>query len=577
MKHLKALMRPYKKEAILGPLFKLLEAGFDLCVPLAVAAIIDHGIKAQDVRRIWLFAGVLVILAAVGLAAAVTAQYFAARAAVGVATELRQSLFDKVQSLSFSQTDKLGTSTLITRMTGDVNQVQTGVNLFLRLFLRSPLIVFGAAIMAFAVDRKISLIFFGVILLLAAVVFGIMLAGIPLHKRVQGKLDAVTGRVRRNLTGVRVLRAFGQEEEEREAFSEENGALVSMQRFVGRVSALLNPATYVLINAGIILLIYTGAIQMESGDLTQGEMVALYNYMTQILVELVKLASLIITLTRSAACMRRVGDVLDIAPDGELYAGVIPEKGEGNHVEFRDVSFRYGGAGADSLSHITLHAERGETVGVIGGTGSGKSTLVNLIPRFYDATEGEVLVDGVSVSKQDRSALRGRVGIVMQRAELFAGTVRDNLLFGNGNATDEELRQALAAAQAEETFREKGGLDAPVSQKGANLSGGQKQRLTVARALVRRPDILILDDASSALDFATDAALRRAIRELPYHPTVFMVSQRASGLRHADRILVLDDGCAVGLGTHDELMETCDVYREIYFSQYDDSEEGGRA
>ena len=574
MKHLFARMGRYKKESILGPLFKLLEAGFDLCVPLVVAALIDQGIEAGSVPTVWGCVGLLVLLAVVGLLAAVTAQWFAARASVGVATGLRQSLFDKIMSLSFSQIDRLGTSTLLTRATSDVGQVQTGVNLFLRLFLRSPLIVFGAMAMAFVVGGELAWIFVCAIVLLSAVVFGIMLVSIPLYQKVQKRMDAVTGGVRQTLNGVRVVRAFGREEEEVASFGEKNDALATLQQFVGRISALLNPLTYVIINAAVILLLHFCAVRVEFGNLTQGQVVALYNYISQILVELVKLANLIITLTRSAACMRRVGAILDMEPDmaeGET----VPAEGAEFRVEFDHVSLSYGEGGDETLTDISFRARPGETVGIIGGTGSGKSSLVHLIPRFYDATSGRVLLDGVDVKEQGIAALRRRVGTVMQKSVLFSGTVRENLLFGNESATDGELLEALRAAQATQVVVDKGGLGARVEQSGRNFSGGQKQRLTVARALVRRPEILILDDASSALDFATDAALRRAIRELPYRPTVFVVSQRTSSLRHADRILVLDDGLLVGQGTHEELLATCEVYREIHESQYrkEDGEE----
>lgn len=575
MKHLFARMGRYKKESVLGPLFKLLEAGFDLCVPLVVAALIDQGIEQGSAPTVWGCVGLLALLAIVGLLAAVTAQWFAARASVGVATGLRQSLFDKIMSLSFSQIDSLGTSTLLTRTTSDVGQVQTGVNLFLRLFLRSPFIVFGAMAMAFAVGGELAWIFVGAIVLLSVVVFGIMLLSIPLYQKVQKRMDAVTGGVRQTLGGVRVVRAFGREEEEIASFGEKNDALAALQQFVGRISALLNPLTYVIINAAVILLLHFCSVRVELGTLTQGQTVALYNYISQILVELVKLANLIITLTRSAACMRRVGAILDMEPD-MAQGETRPDEDAEFRVEFDHVSLTYGEGGDETLTDVSFRVRPGETVGIIGGTGSGKSSLVHLIPRFYDATGGRILVDGVDVKEQDTAALRRRVGIVMQKSVLFSGTVRENLLFGNENATDGELLEALRAAQAAGVVVDKGGLGARVEQSGRNFSGGQKQRLTVARALVRRPEILILDDASSALDFATDAALRRAIRELSYKPTVFVVSQRTSSLRHADRILVLDDGLLVGQGTHEELLASCEVYREIHESQYrkEDGEEG---
>ena len=576
MKHLFAQMGRYKKESVLGPLFKLLEAGFDLCVPLVVAALIDQGIEKGSVPTVWGCAGLLALLAVVGLLAAVTAQWFAARASVGVATGLRQSLFDKIMSFSFSQVDKMGTSTLLTRTTSDVGQVQTGVNLFLRLFLRSPFIVFGAMAMAFVVGGELAWIFVCAIVLLSIVIFGIMLVSIPLYQKVQKRMDGVTGGVRQTLDGVRVVRAFGREEAEVASFGEKNDALATLQQFVGRISALLNPLTYVIINAAVILLLHFCSLRVEMGSLTQGQVVVLYNYISQILVELVKLANLIITLTRSAACMRRVGAVLDTEPDMEQGETQALEDAE-FRVEFEGVSLSYTEGGDETLTDISFRVRPGETVGIIGGTGSGKSSLVHLIPRFYDATGGRILVDGVDVREQNIVALRRRVGIVMQKSVLFSGTVRDNLLYGNESATDGELLEALRAAQAAGVVVEKGGLGARVEQSGRNFSGGQKQRLTVARALVRRPEILILDDASSALDFATDAALRRAIRELPYKPTVFLVSQRTSSLRHADKILVMDDGLLVGQGTHEELLASCEVYREIHESQYrKEDEEGGK-
>lgn len=580
MKHLLRYLKKYRKESFLGPLFKLLEATFDLCVPLVVASIIDRGIFGEggpDMAHVLRCCGILVGLALVGLLAAVTAQWFAAKAAVGVATSLRQALFDKTQALSFAGIDKQGTSTLLTRMTSDVNQVQSGVNLFLRLFLRSPFIVLGAMVMAFVLDKETAWIFLGVILLLSLVVFGIMLITMPLYRRVQKRLDGVTAATRETLSGVRVLRAFCREEEEKEEFARRNNALSKAQLFVGRISALMNPATYVLVNAGVILLLYTGGIRVDRGEVTTGEVVALYNYLSQILVELVKLANLIITLTRSVACMHRVGAVLELAPEASV--GRTPteeEQADAPRIRFSDVSLRYPGAGDETLSHIDLSVYPGETVGIIGGTGSGKSSLVHLVPRFYDITGGELVVDGLSVSQWDPTLLRKRIGIVMQKAEIFSGTVRENLLYGNEEAEDEALWEALSAAQLAETVKEKGGLSARIEQKGRNLSGGQRQRLSVARALVRRPEILILDDASSALDYATDAKMRKAIAALPYHPTVLIVSQRTASLSKADKILVLDDGEAVGLGTHEELLSSCQVYREIYESQYGKEEIHGK-
>ena len=572
MKRLLRYLTPYKKECILGPLFKLLEATFELFIPLVIASIIDRGIGTGETGYIWKMGAVLLVLALIGLVSAITAQYFAAKAAVGFAASLKHALFGHIQSLSFSARDQLGTSTMITRLTSDVNQVQSGVNLTLRLFLRSPFIVFGAMIMAFVVDPGAAWIFAVTIPILMIVVFGIMFWTMPLYKKTQSELDGVTGSVRENLTGVRVIRAFRKEEEERERFRQRHAALTDAQEFVGKMAALMNPVTYVIINGAVAVLIYVGALRVDQGFLTQGELVALYNYMSQILVELIKLASLIIGLTKSVACGNRIQAVLDMVPDmafpEEIPEGLPPASGAAE-VTFRGVGLRYADAGGHALQGITFTALPGETIGVIGGTGAGKSSLVNLIPRFYDATEGEVLVDGVNVRRYPKAALRGKIGVVPQKAVLFKGSIRENLRWGNPDADDNILSEALEAAQAAEIVAGKeGGLDYEIAQGGKNLSGGQRQRLTIARALVRRPSVLILDDSASALDFATDAALRQAIRQLPYHPTVFIVSQRAASLMHADKILVLDDGQIVGMGRHEELLQSCEVYAEIYTSQF---------
>ena len=566
-------MKEYRKESVCAPLFKLLEALFELFVPLVMARIIDIGIANGDRGYIVRMCLVMAALGLIGLACSITAQYFAAKAAVWFAATVRHELFAHIQSLSFSEMDVCGTSTLITRMTSDINQVQSGVNLFLRLFLRSPFIVFGAMVMAFTIDVKAAMIFVVVIPVLCVIVFGIMLASIPLYRKVQERLDRVTGMTRENLQGVRVIRAFRREEKEIEAFEQGNEALVGIQVLSGRISALMNPLTYVVINGGLLVLLYTGAIRVDGGFITQGAVVALVNYMSQILVELVKLANLIINVTKAIACGNRIGAIMDLEPDVVSGAGVPhpekPEKGKIPAVEFDHVSFRYKNAGADSLTDITFRAMPGETIGIIGGTGSGKSSLVSLIPRLYDVREGSVRVNGTDVRAYQLDALRNKVGMVMQKAVLFAGTIRDNLLWGNENATEEELREAIHAAQADEVvFEGKGGLDAVVEQEGRNFSGGQKQRLTIARALVRHPEILILDDSSSALDFATDARLRQAIRDLAGERTVFIVSQRASTIQYADQILVLDDGAVVGMGRHEDLLENCEVYQEIYYSQF---------
>ena len=567
-------MKAYKKEAVCAPLFKLLEALFELFVPLVMARIIDIGIADGNRPYIVQMCLLMAALGLIGLVCSITAQYFSAKAAVGFAARLRHELFAHIQSLSFSEMDVHGTSTLITRMTSDINQVQSGVNLFLRLFMRSPFIVFGAMIMAFTIDVKAALVFVVVIPILCVIVFGIMLASIPMYKKVQERLDRVTGMTRENLQGVRVIRAFRQEKKEMEAFDSGNEALVKIQMLSGRISALMNPLTYIVVNGGLVVLLYTGAVRVDGGLITQGAVVALVNYMSQILVELVKLANLIINVTKAIACGNRIENVMELKPgivSGEQKKAAVAsaEHAQAPKVEFSHVNFRYKNAGADSLTNISFRAEKGQTIGIIGGTGSGKSSLVSLIPRFYDVREGSVKVDGIDVREYDLQQLRGRVGIVMQKAVLFAGTIRENLLWGNENATEEELREAIHAAQADEVvFEGKGGLDAFVEQEGRNFSGGQKQRLTIARALVRHPEILILDDSASALDFATDAKLRRAIRDLSGEMTVFIVSQRASTIQYADQILVLDDGEIAGCGTHEELLENCSVYQETYYSQF---------
>ena len=570
MKHLYPYLRRFRKESILAPLFKMLEATFDLLVPMVVADIIKVGIAGGDTMYIWTRCGLLVLMALIGLLCSFTAQYFAARAAIGTSTGLRHELMAHIQSLSFSELDTLGVSTLITRMTSDVNQVQNGLNMFLRLFLRSPFIVAGAMIAAFTIDTQIALIFLAAIPVLAVIVFGIMRITSPMYKTVQARLDAVTGATRENLSGVRVVRAFGREDAEEENFVQQNGSLNAMQLKVGRIAALMNPLTYVVVNLGIIGILYFGANKIGSGALLSGDVVALVNYMSQILVELVKLANLVVLLTRAIASMGRVSQVLDTPS-----TMVFPEKpvsvdaASDVAVAFDHVSLRYQGAGAESLSDVTFTAKKGQTIGVIGGTGSGKTTLVSLIPRFYDATKGQVTLLGQPITAYSKEELNRHVAVVMQKAQLFKGTIRSNLLWGNENATDEELWHALSIAQSEDFVRQKPGkLDDPVEQGGRNLSGGQRQRLTIARALVGHPDILILDDSASALDYATDAALRKALRTLPAETTLFIVSQRTSSLRHADQIIVLDDGHVVGIGTHDALMQTCEVYREIHESQF---------
>lgn len=568
MKQLLSYLKQYKKECILGPLFKLLEALFELLVPLVMTSIIDVGIRYGDREYILQRCGILVLLAVVGLVCSITAQYFAAKAATGFSARLRSALFSHVQSLSYSEIDTLGSATMITRMTSDVNQLQNGVNLALRLLLRSPFVVFGAMLMAFTIDVPGALVFAVAIPILLAVVFAIILVTIPMYQRVQSSLDGVTAATRENLNGVRVLRAFRKEPEEVEGFSQKNQFLNRLQLRVGRISNLLNPGTYVILNLAVVALLYTGAIRVNAGALTQGQLVALYNYMSQILVELIKFANLIITMTKAAACGNRIQDVFSVRP-GQI-SGTCRPKGElRGQVEFRHAAITYQKAGAEALSDVSFLARPGQTVGIIGGTGSGKSTLVNLIPRFYDATRGQVLVDGVDVQDWDMEALRRRIAVVPQKAVLFRGTIRSNLLWGREDATQAELQAALSVAQAMEIVQGKEqGMDAVVEQGGRNLSGGQRQRLTIARALVRQPEILILDDSASALDYATDARLRAAIGALENPPTTFVVSQRAASIRTADWILVLDDGRVVGQGTHEALLRTCEVYQEIYYSQF---------
>ena len=564
-------MKPYTKECILAPLFKVLEVAFELCVPLIVAAIIDKGIGGEDKGYILRNSGVLLLLGVLGLLSTIVAQYFSAKAACLFARDVKSGLFSHVGRLSYADLDKLGNARLLTSLTSDINQVQSGVNLALRLFLRSPLVVFGAMIMAFTIDVPSAVPFVIVIPLLSVVVFGIMLVSIPLYKRVQGALDKVLGRTRENLNGVRVIRAFGREKEETAAFGEDNKLLTRAQKFVGRISALLNPVTYAIINLGIVLLIWRTSFKVNEGALTQGEVVALWNYMSQILVELIKLANLIITITKAVACGNRIGAVLTMEPS-QSYPDKEPLRvDDAPAIEFRNVSLTYHEGADAALSSLSFSIARGETVGIIGGTGSGKSSLVHMIPRFYDAVSGEVLVDGCNVKDYPKESLLSKIGIVPQKTTLFHGSIRDNLKWGKKDATDEECLTAIRTAQAEDVLAAKGGLDAMVEQGGRNLSGGQRQRLSIARALVRRPEILILDDAASALDFATDAALRRAIAK--EKGTVLIVSQRISSIRYADKILVLDDGRLVGLGTHDELYAGCEVYREIYESQHKREEE----
>lgn len=582
MKRLMMYLKDYKKESILAPLFKLLEAFFELMVPLVMANIIDYGISNRNMGYIGKMGLLLLLLGVVGLASSITAQFFAAKAAVGVSTKLRQALFDHIEDLSFTDIDKAGTSTMITRMTSDVNQVQSGINMTLRLFLRSPIIVFGAMIMAFTIDVKCALIFVVAIPLLSIVVFGIILSTIPMYKKVQSRLDQVLGITRENLTGVRVIRAFHQEAKEEERFRENNEALSAMQIFVGKISACMNPVTYIIVNGAIIALIYTGAVQVNIGNLSQGEVVAIINYMNQILVELVKLANLIVTMTKALACADRVASVFEIGADA-AYVGAQNQKladkvdKSAPFLDFKHVSLTYQGAGAPTLQDMNFTVNRGDTVGIIGGTGSGKTSLVNLIPGFYPATEGEILLEGRDIRTMSDDELRGRIGVVPQKAVLFKGTIRSNLQWGKPDATEEEMWKALELAQASEVVDGKPGkLDATVAQNGKNFSGGQRQRLTIARALVREPEILILDDSASALDYATDAKLRAALRTLEDKTTTFIVSQRASTIRHADKIIVLDDGEIAGVGTHDELLKDCTVYQEIYYSQYPEQRGGVR-
>lgn len=582
MKRLIMYLKDYKKESILAPLFKLLEAFFELMVPLVMANIIDYGISNRNMGYIGKMGLLLLLLGVVGLASSITAQFFAAKAAVGFSTKLRQALFDHIEDLSFTDIDKAGTSTMITRMTSDVNQVQSGINMTLRLFLRSPIIVFGAMIMAFTIDVKCALIFVVAIPLLSVVVFGIILSMIPMYKKVQSKLDQVLGITRENLTGVRVIRAFHQEAKEADRFRENNEALSAMQIFVGKISACMNPVTYIIVNGAIIALIYTGAVQVNIGNLSQGEVVAIINYMNQILVELVKLANLIVTMTKALACADRVASVFDIGADA-AYVGAQDQKladkvdKKAPFLDFKHVSLTYQGAGAPTLQDMNFTVNRGDTVGIIGGTGSGKTSLVNLIPGFYPVTEGEILLEGRDIRTMSDEELRGRIGVVPQKAVLFKGTIRSNLQWGKPDATEEEMWKALELAQASEVVDGKPGkLDATVAQNGKNFSGGQRQRLTIARALVRNPEILILDDSASALDYATDAKLRAAIRTLEDKTTTFIVSQRASTIRHADKIIVLDDGEIAGMGTHDELLKDCTVYQEIYYSQYPEQRGGVR-
>lgn len=576
MKGLLIYLKDYKKESVLGPLFKLLEASFELFVPLVMAAIIDKGIANGDQKYIIRMCLVMIGLGVIGLVCSITAQYFAAKAAVGFSTKLRHALFGHIQSLSFTEMDTIGTSTLITRMTSDINQVQSGVNLVLRLFLRSPFIVFGAMIMAFTIDVKTAMIFVVTIPLLSIVVFGIMLITIPLYRKVQAALDGVLGVTRGNLTGVRVIRAFGKEKEEKIRFQEKNQNLTKIQTYVGKISGLMNPITYVIINAAVVALIWQGGVEVNIGNITQGEVIALVNYMSQILVELVKLANLIITVTKAFACANRIESVLQVKSSLKEYPNEEMEKKEETigtkeelAVEFQDVSLCYQNAGDNSLSHLNLKVKKGQTIGIIGGTGSGKTSFVHLIPRFYDATQGKVLVNGRDVKEYAIEELRDKIGMVMQKAVLFRGTIRENLAWGKEEATEEEMYRALKIAQAFDIVQgKKDGLDAVIEQGGKNLSGGQKQRLTIARAMVKEPEILILDDSASALDFATDANLRHAIRNMEGKMTVFIVSQRTSSIQHADQIVVLEDGEAVGIGTHKELLENCSVYQEIYYSQF---------
>ncbi len=566
MKKLLEYLKGYEKQCVLGPLFKLLEASFELIIPLVVARIIDRGIGAGDQEYVLRMCGLMVLLGIIGLVMAVSAQYFSAAAAVGFSARLRHAVMNHILGLSYSQIDRLGTSTMITRMTSDINQVQNGVNLTLRLLLRSPFVVLGSMVMAFTIDTQAALVFVGLILVLSIIVFGIMLITMPMYRRVQAGMDDVTAATRQNLTGVRVLRAFCREKEESEDFCRKTQTLSRRQRRAGGISALLNPVTFVIVNLAVVLLVKTGALKVEAGKLTQGLVIALYNYMSQILVELIKAANLIVSLTKAVACARRIGGVLELEPSQKNGSKKDSLTGQ---VEFRNVTARYDGAREASLEGISFTAMPGQTIGIIGGTGSGKTTLVHLIPRLYDAFEGQVLLDGTPVGEYDMEALRSQIGIVPQKAVLFKGTIRENLQWGRENASDSDLWRALEAAQAREVVKDREGeLDAPVEQNGGNFSGGQRQGLTIARALVRKPKILILDDSASALDYATDAALRTSLRNMEDAPTTFIVSQRASSVRYADQILVLEDGRMVGKGTHAGLLESCETYQEIHYSQF---------
>ena len=568
MKSLLKYLKDYKKETVLAPFFKMLEALFELFVPLVMAAIIDTDIAGNDKPYIFQMSGILIALGLIGLVCSITAQYFSAKAACGCAAKLKNALFEKMQAMTFTEMDHVGASTMINRMTTDVNQVQTGINMVLRLFLRSPFIVFGAMIMAFTVNAKAALVFVVVIPVLSVIVFGIMLVTIPLYKNVQGQLDNVLEKTRENLAGIRVIRAFGKEEEEIREFEARNNALTRFQQYVGKISALMNPVTYVVINIAIAVLIYVGAIQVNVGILTQGAVVALYNYMSQILVELIKLANLIITMTKSAASAQRIETIFKVSK-GKKEIEILPEGNTEAKVVFDHVTLAYENAGENTLTDIDFIVNSGDTIGIIGGTGSGKTSLVHLIPGFYPVKQGAVYVDGKNVKSYEEGELRDKIGIVMQKSVLFKGTIRENMLWGNENATDEEIIQAIETAQGKDILEKKeNGLDEEIEQGGRNLSGGQKQRLCIARALVRKPEILILDDSASALDYATDAALRKSLKNLSYHPTTFIVSQRTSSIMHADKIIVLDDGHMVGIGTHEELLQTSSVYKEIYDSQF---------
>jgi ATP-binding cassette, subfamily B, multidrug efflux pump len=568
VKSLLKYLKDYKKETVLAPFFKMLEALFELFVPLVMAAIIDTGIAGNDKPYIFQMSGILIALGLIGLVCSITAQYFSAKAACGCAAKLKNALFEKMQAMTFTEMDHVGASTMINRMTTDVNQVQTGINMVLRLFLRSPFIVFGAMIMAFTVNAKAALVFVVVIPVLSVIVFGIMLVTIPLYKNVQGQLDNVLEKTRENLAGIRVIRAFGKEEEEIREFEARNNALTRFQQYVGKISALMNPVTYVVINIAIAVLIYVGAIQVNVGILTQGAVVALYNYMSQILVELIKLANLIITMTKSAASAQRIETIFKVSK-GKKEIEILPEGNTEAKVVFDHVTLAYENAGENTLTDIDFIVNSGDTIGIIGGTGSGKTSLVHLIPGFYPVKQGAVYVDGKNVKSYEEGELRDKIGIVMQKSVLFKGTIRENMLWGNENATDEEIIQAIETAQGKDILEKKeNGLDEEIEQGGRNLSGGQKQRLCIARALVRKPEILILDDSASALDYATDAALRKSLKNLSYHPTTFIVSQRTSSIMHADKIIVLDDGHMVGIGTHEELLQTSSVYKEIYDSQF---------